>query len=136
MLYLYLGGLGANGSEADDLSMLLATGIMVHRLMSYGKTPQWSRLFGLGLSIYLVGVSFIHCYFVEQRLFQSTFVGMLILAVRKMSKVANERYKDPEIKGRLVRFGRTGTGRFLSLVAADVSSMVLEAQKLTCFSIS
>lgn len=56
--------------------MLLATGIVLHRVMSFNKSARWGRNFGYTLAIFLSGVTAIHFYLDERTIQNTTFVVM------------------------------------------------------------
>lgn len=65
---------------ANDFSMPLATGIVLHIIMSSVKPAGWSRAFGYCLTNFLSGIATIHCYLDERVIQQSTFIVMVIVA--------------------------------------------------------
>ena len=91
--------------------MLLATGIMFHRIMSYGRSAVWSAMFRSYLLVFLVTVAFIHCYRNERALFQTVFVLMVLVAGYRTARLVREVIEDPNMKKRLQRLSRSGTGK-------------------------
>ena len=98
---------------ADDLSMFFATGIILHRVMSFDRTSKWSRSFALGLSGILALVAVYHCYAIETAAHQATFVIMVILVARKTKRLISERIKDQALKVRMEELAKQGTSMCL-----------------------
>lgn len=59
--------------------MLLATGIVLHIIMSSVKPAGWSRAFGYCRTNFLSGIAMIHCYLEERVIQQAIFVVMVIV---------------------------------------------------------
>ena len=93
--------------------MLLATGIMFHRIMSYGRPVAWSAVFRNYLLVFLSTVAFIHCYRDERAIFQTVFVLMVLVAGYRTASLVQEVIEDPDMRKRLQRLSRSGTGESL-----------------------
>lgn len=96
---------------ANDLSMLLPTGIVLHRIMSFDKPAAWSRTFVYCLTIFLSVVVTIRFYLDERVIQQSTFV-MVIVAGTRIVGLIDTRISDLEVKKQMRRLSRSGTGMF------------------------
>lgn len=92
--------------------MLLATGIVLHRIMSFDKPAAWARTFGYGLTISLSAVATIHCYLDERIIHQATFVVMIIVVGVRTMILIDKRISDLEVKKRMRYLSRSGTGMF------------------------
>lgn len=90
--------------------MLLATGIVLHRVMSFDKSARWGRNFAYILSVILSGVMIIHCYLNERIIHQATFVVMVIWVAVRTASLIDQRVGNPELKRSLHRLSRSGMG--------------------------
>ncbi|MCJ1331227.1 hypothetical protein MMC10_007915 [Thelotrema lepadinum] len=89
--------------------MFFATGIILHRVMSFDNSPAWSRNFALGLSAALVVIAVYHCYAIETIVHQSTFVVMVHAVAWKTRSLINGRVSNKALKGRLKELAMQGT---------------------------
>lgn len=92
--------------------MLLATGIVLHRIMSFDKPAAWGRTFGYGLTVFLSAVATIHCYLNERIIHQTTFVVMVVVVGIRTMNLIDKRISNPEVKKRMRGLSRSGTGMF------------------------
>ena len=92
--------------------MLLATGIVLHRVTSFGKSNVWSTNWGYGLSLLLTVIAVAHCYLNERLLHQISFVVMVIVAGRKTAGLIVLRVQDDQLKRRMQRLARQSIGMF------------------------
>lgn len=90
--------------------MLLATGIVLHRVMSFNKSARWGRNFGYALAILLTGVIIIHCYLNEEAIHQITFAVMVIWVAIRTAGLIDKHIGSSEMKKKLQRLSRSGTG--------------------------
>lgn len=89
--------------------MLLATGIVLHRVMSFNKSARWGRNFGYALTTFLSGVSIVHCYLNEQAIHQTTFVVMVVWVAIRTAGLIDKHTSSPEMKRKLQRLSRSGS---------------------------
>lgn len=90
--------------------MLLATGIVLHRVMSFDKSAKWGRNFTYALAMILSGVMIIHCYLSERVIHQITFVVMIIWVGLRTMSLIDKRISNPDMKSKMRRLSRSGTG--------------------------
>ena len=98
---------------ADDLAMFFATGIILHRVMSFGRPSVWSRNFALGLSALLITVAVFHCWAHESTAHQLTFGIMIICVAIRTRELINFRISDAQLKQRMKSMAKMGASRFL-----------------------
>ena len=91
--------------------MFGATGIILHRVMSFDKPPAWSRNFALGLSAFLVIVAIYHCYAIETIVHQTTFVLMVYAVAWKTRSLINGRIRNTALKRRLKELAVQGSSK-------------------------
>lgn len=91
--------------------MFLATGIILHRVASFGRPAAWRTRFGYALTTFLATVSIFHCYLDERYVFQATFVIMVITAGLRVVKLIHQRVSDLAVRKHMQRLARSGTGR-------------------------
>ena len=97
-------------SVADDLAMFFATGIILYRVMSFGKSSAWSRNFGITLFALLVSIAVYHCSAVETIAHQSTFVVMVFAVATRTRSLINNRVSNVTLKKRMKDLARLGAG--------------------------
>ena len=117
---------------ADDLAMLLATGIVLHRVMSFDKSARWGRNFAYILSISLSGVMIIHCYLNERIIHQATFVLMVIWVAARTARLIDKRISNPEKKRKLRRLSRSGAGMSELDLALNYIASITYAKETSC----
>ena len=96
--------------------MFFATGIILHRVMSYGKSAVWSRTFASTLSAVLIVVAVYHCYAIETLAHQATFVIMVIMVARKTNNLIDQRIVNLGLRERTQSMARTGASMSSSLL--------------------
>ena len=92
--------------------MLLATGIVLHRVTSFGKSATWSMSWGYSLTFLLTVIAAAHCYLNERLLHQVSFVAMVIVAGRKTAGLITLRVQDEELRRRMQSLARRSLGIF------------------------
>jgi dihydroceramidase len=59
----------------DDLSMLIATSTVLHRVYTFDKSPTTTVLTGVGITTFMVAFSTWHCY-MDEIIMHSILFGM------------------------------------------------------------
>ena len=97
--------------------MFFATGIILQRVVSFGKSAAWSRNFALGLTAFLVAVAVYHCYAIETLAHQSTFVLMIAWVAHRTRSLIKERVSNKQLKQRMGELAKMGVGTFFTAIA-------------------
>ncbi|KFY13363.1 hypothetical protein V492_03316 [Pseudogymnoascus sp. VKM F-4246] len=99
---------------ADDLSMLLATATVMHRVYTYDDTPLHAVLKGLGLAAFLTAFSVWHCMSNEIVGHATLFGVMVVLVGIKTRSIISARVSDPAVKKEVRKLSRWGSVIFVS----------------------
>ena len=89
--------------------MLFATGTILHRVMTFAKSPMWTFNFSLGLCTYLVGLAIYHCYAVEIAAHQGSFVVMVIWIATKTRQLIRQRAHEERLKQKMGQLAKIGS---------------------------
>ena len=101
--------------------MFFATGIILHRVMSFGRSPAWSRNFAVTLSALLVSVAVYHCCVVEVIAHQATFVIMVWAVAIRTRNLIDDRVSNAALKKRMRDLAQIGASVY-SLLSVDYCS--------------
>ncbi|KAF4307466.1 alkaline phytoceramidase [Botryosphaeria dothidea] len=80
-----------SGQMADDLSMIIATGFVLHRAYSAGRSAAWTRNFGVALIVSFVVFAAYHCWTDELLVHFLTFLFTTLAIWRKTRILVRER---------------------------------------------
>jgi len=82
----------------DDLSMLLATGTVLHRVYTFDKSLNYTITFGLGLTTILTAFAIWHCV-TDETIMHSIIFGLMIhIIAQKTRVVIKDRIHVPAIQ--------------------------------------
>ncbi|RQM08038.1 hypothetical protein DH86_00001369, partial [Scytalidium sp. 3C] len=87
--------------QGDDLSMLVATGLVMHRVFTFDKTPKYTLVYGVVLSAVVSLFIAWHCIMDETTVHSIFFAVMMITVSRKTRRLMAENIKDRRILGQL-----------------------------------
>ncbi|KFY28983.1 hypothetical protein V493_02621 [Pseudogymnoascus sp. VKM F-4281 (FW-2241)] len=99
---------------ADDLSMLLATATVMHRVYTYDNRPLHAVLKGLGLAVFLTLFSVWHCLSDEIVGHAALFGVMVVLVGLKTRSIISHRVEDPVVKKEVRKLVWWGSAIFIS----------------------
>ncbi|OCL10506.1 alkaline ceramidase family protein [Glonium stellatum] len=102
------GTLKYHSQMSDDLSMLLATSLVLHRIFTFDASPTYRGNFAFGLLATLIPVSIYHCVKDEVVVHVVVFGAMIIAVGIKTREVIRSRIKERSHRRRvrdLERFG-------------------------------
>ncbi|KAF2639812.1 alkaline phytoceramidase [Massarina eburnea CBS 473.64] len=102
--------LNYHSQMADDLSMFLAVGSLLHQLLTFFATPSQRLTRTVTLLGIVIPVSVYHCWTNEIYAHQVTFAAMVFLCGRKIRQLTRERVKNKEARARLGRITSMGMG--------------------------
>ena len=89
--------------------MFVATGIVFHRVLSYGKSETQRRNNRIAIMAMLVVISVYHCWAAETLVHNITFLGMVIFVARRTRLIIRERTADPKLRKQLIGMARGGS---------------------------
>ncbi|OCK83281.1 alkaline ceramidase family protein [Lepidopterella palustris CBS 459.81] len=112
------GTLKYHSQMSDELSMLVATGLVLHRVLTFDGTPAYRRNGAVILLGILIPISVYHCVADETLVHVMTFGVMIVAIGVKTRQLVRLRIKDSDVRmkvRKLERFGAccAGLGFFL-----------------------
>ena len=100
---------------ADDLSMFFATGVILYRVMSFGRSSDAKRKMAYSITVVLSAIGVYHCLVVETIVHQGTFVLMVMVVAFRTANLIKTRIKVVQVKERMNRLARTGVSMSFGL---------------------
>jgi len=97
---------------ADDLSMLVATATVLHRVFTFDTSATYTAVFGVLLSTALSAFAVWHCWADETHFHSILFGIMIIIVGHKTNLVIKTRITDPYVRSEVTRLARWGLGIF------------------------
>lgn len=88
--------------------MFFATGIILYRVVSYGRPVESRRKLAYLVTSLLSAIGVYHCVANEILVHQATFVVMLAIVAFRTANLIKTRIKDANLKQRMNRMARSG----------------------------
>ncbi|KAH8820801.1 ceramidase [Xylogone sp. PMI_703] len=98
----------------DDLSMLIATGLVMHRVYTYDKSLKYTVVYGVVLSTIISAFIAWHCIMDETTGHSIFFAIMMLTVSRKTRRMMAEKIEDKKILGQLRDMAFWGTVIFVA----------------------
>jgi len=99
---------------ADDLSMLLATATVLHRVFTFDKSISYTVIYGAILSAAMTAFSTWHCV-TDELIMHSVLFGIMIAAVgHKTRSIISARVSDPIVRKDVKRLATWGAVIFVT----------------------
>lgn len=99
---------------ADDLSMLVASGLSVHKVYTFDSTRQVSILVGLGIGGFLTAFSVWHCVTDETGMHSLLFGILVLIVTLKVRSIISLRISSPLLREQVKRLNIAGAVLFLT----------------------
>jgi Ceramidase len=97
--------------QADDLSMLFTTGIVLHRVLTTSTSGPYTALIGISITAFLVVLSYVHCVTDELIMHNVTFGTMIAIIGSKTMRLLRK-VETPLIRKKVSGLARAGAGGF------------------------
>ncbi|KAK4542399.1 hypothetical protein LTR36_006856 [Oleoguttula mirabilis] len=95
---------------SDDTGMLIASGCVLHRAMTFDKSPAYQRNFSVGLLAFILSSLTYHSLANEQTVHELTFFALILAVGVKVRALIHQRVTKPEQRKRLTRLSLFGAG--------------------------
>lgn len=92
----------------DDLSMLVASATVMHRVFTHDTSSSYTLMFGMLLTTALSLFSAWHCWVDETHMHSLLFGIMTVVIGHKTNKVIEARIRDPFVRREVTRLARWG----------------------------
>jgi hypothetical protein len=104
-----INALPLTAATADELSMHLATGLVMHQVYSFNEPPEYQRKVFVAIVAVLVPFFIYHCIADEFLMHTLVFGAMITMVARKTRRVIQQRITSSEDRKKLRKLAAFGT---------------------------
>jgi Ceramidase len=118
--------------QADDLAMLFATDVVLHRILTVSTPRGYTAFVGISLTAFLAVLSYVHCSANELIMHSMTF-GIMIMVIGFHTMRLLQKIERPLVRRKLSTLARTGAGIFPCFLVFSVDTHTCDIEYVLSF---